>query len=186
MKNLKLFLAASIALVIASCGHDQTKTTDQPVEKGGLPAEQYMAQIKQLETEMHKSPELKDSTALLAVQTYSDYAKFYPNDTISPDYLFKAAEISTGLKKYKQSLEFYQTITSKYPSFKYIKESLYLQAFLLDNFLNDDAGAKTIYEEVISKYPDSNYAKDAKSAIGNLGKTDEQLIQEFQKKNGKK
>ena len=56
----------------------------------------------------------------------------------------------------------------------------------MDNYLNDDEQAKTIYEEVIAKYPTSTYANDAKAAIKNLGKTDEELIKEFKKKNGEK
>ena len=55
----------------------------------------------------------------------------------------------------------------------------------MDNFLNDDAKAKIIYEEVIAKYPNLSYANDAKAAINNLGKTDEELIKEFEKKNKK-
>ncbi|MCE3279043.1 MAG: hypothetical protein K0S44_1234, partial [Bacteroidetes bacterium] len=62
-------------------------------------------------------------------------------------------------------------------------ESLYLQGYLLDNFLNDEVRAKAIYEQVIAKYPDMPYSADAKAAIKNLGKSDEELIKEFQKKN---
>lgn len=183
MKNVKLFLGACIILLTASCGNkenaEQKKIATEP------PREQYIAQIKKLEKEMHSAPEINNTTANLAIKAYTDYVVFFPKDSLAPDYLFKAGEIATAAKKYKQALVHYQTITSKYPEYKYFKESLYLQGFLLDNFLNDDAGAKTIYEEVIAKYPATNYANDAKAAINNLGKSDEQLIEEFKKKNDK-
>lgn len=184
MKHLKLFFSISILFLLASCGNNENK--EQKTIAKEIPREPYIAQIKMLEKEMLKSPEFNNLTADSAIKAYSDYAMFFPNDSLSPDYLFKAGEIATAAKKYKQALIFYQIITSKYPDFKYIKESLYLQAFLLDNFMNDDAGAKIIYDEIITKYPTSNYAKDSKAAISNLGKTDEQLIEEFKKKNSKK
>lgn len=184
MKNLRLFLVASGALLIASCGNN--KNMEQKTIVGEPPREEYIAHLKNLESEMHKVVVVNETTARLAIQAYSDYATFFPNDTLAPAYLFKAGEIATAAKKYKTALGLYQTITSKYPDFKYVKESLYLQGFLLDNFLNDDAGAKIIYEQVIAKYPTTNYASDAKAAINNFGKTDEQLIEEFKKKNEKK
>jgi outer membrane protein assembly factor BamD (BamD/ComL family) len=184
MKNLKLILASSVVLFICSCG-----TTDSTDSKGAVkePArDQYIAQIKKCEADMHTSTELNNTVAAAAIKAYSDYVMFFPNDSLSSDYLFKAAEIATATKQYQQALIDYQTITTKYPGFKLVQESLYLQGYLLDNFLNDDVKAKVIYEQVIAKYPTSNYANDAKAAINNLGKTDEQLIQEFKKKNGQK
>ena len=180
MKEVKLILAASVAFLLASCGNESHSG------KMGPPRDQYVAQIKNLEAEMHKVPELKNETAILAIQAYSDFATYYPTDTLAPDYLFKAGQVATAAKKYKQALSIYQSITSKYPDFKYASESLYLQGFLLDNFMNDDAGAKIIYEEIISKYPNTTLAKDSKAAINNLGKTDEQIIEEFNKTNNKK
>jgi len=144
---------------------------------------QYLTEIKKLEDEMHQSLKLNDVTAGLAIKAYSDYAGLFPDDSLTPDYLFKAAEIATATKQYPQALTYYKSITDKYPNYTYKQESLFLQGYLLDNFLNDDAKAKIIYEEVIVKYPESTYANDAKAAITNLGKTDEELIKEFKKKN---
>jgi outer membrane protein assembly factor BamD (BamD/ComL family) len=49
--------------------------------------------------------------------------------------------------------------------------------------LNNEAEAKIIYEQIIKEYPQSPFANDAKYCIKNIGKTDEQLVQEFLKKN---
>lgn len=184
MKGLKLFLIVSMMFIIASCGNNEQVKQNAVAE---VPLrEQYITHIKKLEKEMLNSSEINNTTATLAIKAYSDFVLFFPEDTLAPDYLFKAGEIATATKKYKQALIHYQTITSNYPDYKYFKESLYLQGFLLDNFMNDDAAAKLIYEEIIAKYPKTNYANDAMAAINNLGKTDEQLIEEFKKKNAKK
>jgi TolA-binding protein len=188
----KLILALVIVLTAVSCGNNEnaaqkeTTQTETPALTPPQPREEYISQIKKIEGEMHNAMEVDMTTANSAIQLYTDFATYFPNDSLAPEYLFKAGEVATGAKKYKRSLELYQTIAQKYPNYKHMMQSLYLQAFLLDNFLNDDAAAKTIYEEIISKYPNTNYAKDAKAAIEHLGKTDDQLIEEFEKKNEKK
>jgi outer membrane protein assembly factor BamD (BamD/ComL family) len=184
MKTTKLILSITIFAVLVSCG--TTETAEQKVEVKTPPREECIAKIKELEAEMFKAKEIDNTMATTAIQAYTDFVGYFPTDTLSPDFLFKAGEIATAAKKYKQALSHYQNITTNYPYFKHVKESLYLQGFLYDNFLNDETAAKTIYQEVIAKYPNTNYAKDAEAAINNLGKTDEQLIEEFKKKNAKK
>ncbi|MCX6296476.1 MAG: tetratricopeptide repeat protein [Bacteroidetes bacterium] len=185
MNKFKYAFIALMAFSFASCGSDEkvkeakvATTTDQKVELTNL--------INRLEGEMHRSMKIDNVIAGQALQAYSDFSKNYPNDSITPDYLFKAGEIATAIQQYPQALAYYQLITQKYPNYKLVQESLFLQAALLDNFLNDDAKAKVIYEQLIKAYPKSTYVNDAKAAINNLGKTDEQLIKEFQKKNGEK
>ncbi len=180
-----MFLVVGIVLFVAGCGNEN-KT---PTESAGLKTvgrEQYVLQIKKWEAEMHKSLELNTVTASQAIKAYTDFVNAFPADSLAPDFLFKSGEIATATKQYPQALMFYETITSKYPKYKLVDVSLYLQGVLLDNYLNDDAKAKVIYEQVIAKYPESSYARDARAAIGNLGKSDEELIKEFEKKNGVK
>jgi TolA-binding protein len=183
MKSIKAVFCAAIISGAVSCGNEETKTVEQPQLPRENPREVMLGQIKKYEAEMHKSMQLDPNTASLAVGAYSEFVRLYPNDSLSPDFIFKSGEISTANQQYKQALMYYETITTKYPSFKLAPESLYLQAYLLDNFLNDEVRAKAIYEAVIAKYPSMPYASDAKAAIKNLGKTDEELIKEFEKKN---
>ena len=185
MRNVKLFLAVFVSMLIVSCGNN-----NKPIEQKTLiiepPRDQYLQQIKKLEDELRNSDTVNNITATQAIKAYLDYVLFFPNDSIAPGYLFKAGELAASTHHYTQALTYYQKVTASYPNFKYFKESLYLQGFLLDNFLNSDDKAKIIYEEIIDKYPATNYANDAKAAINNLGKTDEQLIKEFKKKNKQK
>jgi TolA-binding protein len=184
MKILKLFLVPFSLLILSSCNNE---TAEKPSNPGSLPKEDArkisVDQIRKYEAEMHRSMALDPGLANIAVTAYDNFVKNYPDDTLAADFLFKAGEISTANQQYKQALMFYEMIVEKYPDFKYAPESLYLQGYLLDNFLNEDAKAKLIYEEVIAKYPDLSYSQDAKYAIKNLGKSDEELIKEFQKKN---
>ena len=186
MKNLKLVMTVGIVLFILSCNTEQTQTEQKAIDVSGPSREQFLTEIKKYEAEMKKASDINNVTAGLAIKAYTDYAGFFPDDSLTPDYLFKAGEIATATQQYPQALIYYKQITDKYPTYKHVQESLYLQGFLLDNCLNDDAKAKIIYEEVIAKYPKSSLTDDAKAAINNLGKTDEELIKEFKKKNGQK
>lgn len=203
MKTPKFIFMVAVVLSAVSCGNNEnadqkdavitdstatveTPQVETPPPTPPQPREEFLVQIKKMEGEMFKAAELDNTKANDAIKLYTDFALYFPKDTLSPEYLFKAGEVATASKKYKRALEQYETILSKYPDYKHYKETMYLKAFLLDNFLNDDAAAKLVYEEVISKYPNTNYAKDARSAIDNLGKTDEQLMEEIKKKNQKK
>lgn len=201
MKTQKFLLMAAVVLSAFSCGNNENKEQQEAVQTDTTatveepqtppptppqPREEFLSQIKEMEGEMFKAAEIDNAKANDAIKLYTDYALYFPTDTLAPEYLFKAGEVATASKKYKKALEQYETILSKYADYKHYKETMYLKAFLLDNFLNDDAAAKVVYEEVIAKYPTTNYAKDAKTAIQNLGKTDEQLMEEIKKKNQKK
>ena len=185
MNKIKVVLIGSIALLIASCGHQTSPKQEVVISKDSI-RKQSITQIKKWEAEMHKSEGLNNVTAGLAIKSYSDFVKMFPEDSLCPDFLFKAGEIATATKQYPQSLMYYKNITDKYPNYKNYTASLYLQGFLLDNYMNDDAKAKVIYDEIIAKYTSTIYADNAKMAIKNLGKSDEELIKEFKKKNGQK
>jgi outer membrane protein assembly factor BamD (BamD/ComL family) len=180
--NKSLILFAATVLFATACQRP-AESTQQATEP---PKEQYTQHIANIEKAMHKNMSINKDTAVEAIRAYNDYVVRFPNDSISADYLFKAAEIATAIGQYQQAVILYQQIKDKYSGYKLYTESFYLQAFVYDNHLNDDAKAKTLYEEMIVKFPKSVYVNDAKAAIVNLGKTDEQLIEEFKKKNNMK
>jgi len=169
-------------LLFSSCGNDESAKENKVVE----PAETrqlLVEKIKKLESELYVAQTLDAIKADMAISVYSEFISKYPSDSLTPDFIFKAGEIATANMQYKQALGYYKNIVKNYPNYKYYVDCIYLQAHIFDNYLNNDDSAKVIYEKVISDYPQSHYANDAKAAIQHLGKTDEQLIEEFKKKN---
>ncbi|MEI6489665.1 MAG: tetratricopeptide repeat protein [Bacteroidota bacterium] len=185
MKRIAFVSIIGLVAFLTSCGTDST-----PKKEGGITKDSVrkmsIARIKKLEGEMHQTMELNNVTAGLALTAYTEFVNLFPDDSLSADFLFKAGEVATAIKQYPQALSYYKNITDKYPTYKNYVMSLYLQGFLQDNYLNADDKAKEIYSQVLEKYPTSTFANDAKAAIQNLGKSDEQLIKEFKKKNGQK
>lgn len=182
MKNF-ILLTLSSALLF-SCG------TEPKEEDQGLPVYnpklELTVKIAEVEKKMHASPQIDNVLALQALQLYFEYAKTFPTDSLTPDYYFKSAEINTAIQQYPQAYANYQIICESYPKYKLIEESYFLQASILDNYLNEDEKARPVYEALIRKFPASKYVPDAKSAISNLGKSDAELIKEFEKKNAGK
>ena len=177
----KLIAAVFFSTVFLACNNSKTQETTNSASK-----DKQQELIQGLEAKMHASLTLDNALGQLAAQEYFKYAASFPGDSLSPGYLFKGAEVATALQDYTSALHAYEKITADYPAFLYSRESLYLQGFLLDNYLNDDAKAKVIYEKFLSKYTSGPYVEDAKAAIANLGKSDEELIKQFKKMNGEK
>jgi outer membrane protein assembly factor BamD (BamD/ComL family) len=184
MTMKKLIFFSFTALLLASCGGETgTNTPEKAEAKKADRKEELHNQIQRLEGEMHRTPQLDNILAGQAVKAYDDYASLFPDDSLSPDYLFKAAEISTAIKQYPQAVAYYQNIISNFSKFRLIQECYFLEATVYDQYLNDDKKAKEVYESLIAEYPSSPYVPDAQAAISNLGKTDEELIREFERKN---
>ena len=113
---------------------------------------------------------------------YSNYSGEKICGSITPEYLFKAGEVSIGLKEYDQAAGFFERIYNNYPDYNKRVESLYLVGFVYDEHANNYGKAKEYYEKVVANHPDHGFADDAKASIETLGLTDEEIIKKFEAK----
>ena len=181
IKKISLF-ALLIAFVMASCNNGNKKSgTDKITEA------QYIQQIDSMEKILYAHPDsgFNKDAALKTVNVYSNMVKDYPLTSLAPDYLFKAGEISSSLNNSKEAIGFFKNAYDNYPDFKKSAYCLFLQAFIYENQLHQLGEAEQLYREVIKKFPTEKIAQDAEASIANLGKTDEELIKEFEAKNKK-
>ncbi|MCD6112116.1 MAG: tetratricopeptide repeat protein [Bacteroidales bacterium] len=116
------------------------------------------------------------------IKMYSDYVDDYPDDSLSPDFLFKAADYLMYANKPAQSLKFFDKIMKDYPDYSKAPQCLFLKGYIYENFYKDLNKAKEIYISFINKYPDNDFADDAQASLNNLGKSPEDLIKEFEAK----
>lgn len=176
-----LFFGIIIAIFV-SCNNGKV-----PVSKMPLSNSQMHELIKEKET-LLKSDLTNQKNKPLAeelVKIYTDFVTTFPKDTLCPEYLFKAADVSRGLGRALHAVELYVKLIDKYPNSEKAPLALFLQGFIFDNELNDDKKAAELYESFIKKYPNNKFVKDAEFSIKNLGKSDEQLIEEFEKNQSK-
>lgn len=117
------------------------------------------------------------------LQAYQAFVDKNPDDTKTPEYLFKMGEIYQFHQQYDKGIATYQTIIDKYPNYEKTPQAMFLMAFAYENYVKDINKAKTAYESFLQKYPTHQLAKDAQFSLDNLGKTPEEVMDMILKKN---
>jgi tetratricopeptide (TPR) repeat protein len=111
------------------------------------------------------------------------YALVLPNKEEAPEFLFRAAQTSKLLATYDKCISLFDWIIEKYPTHLKAENAAFMKGFLFDNDLKDTATARKFYLEFIKKYPKSEFVDDAQMLISNLGKSEEEILEELQRKN---
>lgn len=150
----------------------------------GRPQEKFQSDIKKSESVLFQDsssvPDTAKARAL--INMYTDYAEQFQDDTLSPEYLFRAADLCTGIGEYREAVSYYGKI-QRYPNYRKTPVALFLQGFVTENHLNDPANAKSYYEKFIDTYPQHKMTDDARTSLENLGKTPDELIEQFEQHN---
>jgi TolA-binding protein len=168
-KKISLALIVSLSMAVYSC----------------KPAKEKL--VESITNGEHKlfndsTKTLNAAVATEVLKSYREFADKYPDDTLAAICLFKAGDLSNGMKNYKEAIEIFHQFLKKYPNHPKAPVSLFLLAFIHDNNLHDVENAKMLYSEFIQKYPDHQLAASAKASLEqlNLGLTDEQLVKMFE------
>jgi outer membrane protein assembly factor BamD (BamD/ComL family) len=165
------------AIFFVSCNNSEKKTQEETIVT--------LEDINKLESEVFDgsitSPDQKKTLEL--GKLYVQYADANPNDSIAPDLLYKAADISMNIGNPKLTIAIFEKIINSYPNYKNIPTVTFLLGYVYENQLHDYDKAKQCYAELLNKYPDSDFADDATISIKNLGKSPEEMIKEFENNN---
>ena len=92
------------------------------------------------------------------LEKYQEFAEKYPDDSLSPTYLFKAAFLAASLPEYKKQIEIFDQIAAKYPKTDYAPQALALAAKSYSDYLNDNNKAKEYLMRLKNEYPQSPYS----------------------------
>jgi outer membrane protein assembly factor BamD (BamD/ComL family) len=165
----KYLIVVAVSIFILSCSNGKEKK---------------LTELKDLEKAVSANPlapiDFKKAKEL--VNAYTDFVKEFPEDSGAASYLFKAANIAMNIGQPKVSIDLFDQIIKEYPKFNKIPDCYFLKAFVYDDKLKNITKAREAYENFLRKFPNHDFADDARSCIDNLGKTPEQLIKEFEKK----
>lgn len=139
-------------------------------------------------TLMNDFEQLADSeTGMLNQEASADFVAAaralsdqFPNDTLVALPLYRSAEISRSLGKPQETIDTYQKILERYPTFHKAAEAQFMLAFSYDEDLKDIEKARQAYTEFIKQHPDHTFADDAQMLLSNLGKTDEEILRELE------
>ena len=167
----KLLLFTSVAFLFA-CGGGKTEGGD---------ASEAVKRIRAMEDSVFANLAFDQRSAQALLDVYKAFATTNPLDSMAPEYLFRAAGVARSTHDADQSLRLYDRIIADYPSWRRLPDVYYLKAFTLDSDLDRKGEARTAYKEVISRYPEHPFAKDAQAMIDNLGLSDAELIEKFER-----
>ncbi len=164
----KAFVVLVVALLLASCNPKQEwqKRSIDNAEKALM--------------EQAKKGKVDTAGVNALLKDYEAFADNYPRDTNGANYLFKAADFYRYMHKPLRSIELYAKVYDRYPAAAKRPYALFLQGFIYENEVGNPTAAKNLYEKFLAAYPTHAIAKDVRTTVENLGKTPEQLIQEFQ------
>lgn len=179
-------LLISIGLLIATaCKEKKTAPAVHGNQAKDKAAANFKQRIDSLEKRMFSTADQPISPMLgyTAIKFYDDYAKFFPKDTLSPTYLMKAGEIASNLDRGEIALRYFETIIEKYPSFRALDVTLFMAGFNASEKVRDTSKAGRYYRQLIRQFPNSEFADDAQVLLGQMGMTEEQLMQMLEKKN---
>ncbi|NLO50196.1 MAG: tetratricopeptide repeat protein [Bacteroidales bacterium] len=142
---------------------------------------QAIEQIKKTEASVFDENGMIDPARVdELIGVYISFADNYPQDSLSPGYLFKAADVAMTTNRSNQAITLYQRIREEYPDYRKVPEALFLEGYVFENYLGRLDKAKAIYEDFLEKYPDNDFAKDAEISLKYLGKSPEELTEIFQ------
>ena len=96
------------------------------------------------------------------------------------DYLLRAGEMAALINQYGKALGYYEQILNEYPNSGKVATALFMKGYTLDDKLKKLDEAKVIYEEFLQKYPEDEFADDTKFLLDNLGKSEEEIIKQFE------
>ncbi len=194
--NLKIISAALVifSTLMFACGEEAEKKADtRPSEGDTLQriGKTYLTDCKVLYARARSMDSLllQETTvnadhAKKAIAAFTDFAYYCQSDSMSPIYLIKTAQVARAINSTPQAKLALDRCVETYLNSPHRAAALFLLAQLYDEpgYLNDENEARRRYQEIIQEYPKSDWAVSAKGALNFIGKTDEQILREFEKK----
>ncbi len=168
MKNLPFLLLS--CLLVFSCKNED-------------PSSKLIVEIAALETEIGEDPGNAQSKIPSLLAKYEDFAALAQVDEkMKVDYLLRAGEMASLINQHTKSLGYYEKILAEYPDHPKAATAMFMKGYTLDDKLNKLDDAKAVYEAFLQKYPENDFADDTVFLLENLGKSEEEIIKQFEQK----
>jgi outer membrane protein assembly factor BamD (BamD/ComL family) len=113
---------------------------------------------------------------------YASFIKHFPKDSLTMKFTFKAANLNMNMGDGAKAIELFDKFIATYPDEPKAIVSMFFKAYIYENQLKNLEKAKELYLQFVEKYPNSDFAKDARMALQNLGKSPEQMVREFEER----
>lgn len=147
----------------------------------GPSVEELKNEISNTEKELKNSDGIMPDSlsAAKAIAQYTDFVKSFPDDSLSPVYLFRGSNLAAQKGDLTLALKLLDQLHRDYPSHKDAPKALFLKGFVSETQMGDFKTAEACYREFLKSYPNNELAGDVRFSLDNLGKSPEQLLKEI-------
>jgi len=156
MRNTVLTLLAA-TLLFAAC------TTRNQREK-------LLQEITQSEKEIFSKNDVTMEESQHLMDLYLTFADEFPQDSLSPEFLFSCANIALNTQQEKFAITLYQRVYDGYPDHAFRPIALLHQALAYDN-MGDVEHAKPLYEQFLVLFPDNPFISDVEYLLEMVDKS---------------
>ena len=145
----------------------------------------FLHQINELELVLQEAEDVNrtQELAITYISLIQSFALSYPKEKETPELLFRAGDVSVGLKQYKQARDIWDQLIQQYPEHTLHARSLFFKGFVFDTKLSDIERARTAYRLFLDSYPEHELSATASLLLQQLGSTDQDLIEQHKKQN---
>ncbi len=107
---------------------------------------------------------------------YRNFAKNFPDDSLAPVYLMRAADASISVGQPDQAVSLLDSVINLYPGFEDLGGCHFLKGYAYETAEEFDK-AREAYTYFIEHYPDHYLATDTRKTLPYLGMTAEEMFE---------
>ena len=184
MKSIIYLFAFSV--ILFSCSGDNNIKVEEGEEVVD-PIDTFEERVSEIDK--HSAILFSDSLNFNAehannlLAAYEEYIKYHSFESDSKDYQFKAGELAKALNKPHIAIKHFNDLIERDPDHEKAGLALFYKAMIIGDMLHEDELAKATYQEFIDNYPDNPFVESAKASIEMQGKSLDEIVAGFEKKN---
>lgn len=173
-KTVFIFISA---IIIAACSSESDK---KGADKEVSERDALITSIANLEKEI--TEDIDQNKIKDLIELCLEFENKFSQDSMAADILFRAAVLEQHSKMSHVALEHFNKIEKKYPDYPKVPICLFNRATIYADDLNNLDEAEKLYNMFLDLYPEHAFAGDVKASLNNLGKSIEELIEEWESK----
>ncbi len=111
-----------------------------------------------------------------AVEYYTTFLQRFAQHEKAPVALKQLAAIAQQKGDMQGAIALYERLLAEYPKSEHGDEAQFMIAFIYEEYLSDAVKARSAYQLVIDRYPNSELAASAKQLLPNVGRNPEEWV----------
>lgn len=139
--------------------------------------------IQKMEADLHSDIEVDADKGQKMIAMYLNYSSRYRKDSLSPEYLFRAAEIAMNTEKPIDACSYLYRIEQQYEDFDKMPAVIYMLGFVNQNMIGDKENAEAYYQKFLDQYPNHSRAEEVAIILNSIHIDDIDLVREFETQN---